>query len=1394
MEANAAGCPAGADNRFGPRVDPSCRSFDFTLLFEDAIFTALPAALFLLLIPIQLWRISRTTIKIDSYILATWKLVLLGILFSLTTSLSLASGVLATAAVLAASVLSFLKDQRSTRPSDILVLYFSACTLLAIPQLRTLWLMPSNSVLKATLTVKFIATVAVVVAESSRKNKFLSQPYKKLPTEETVSFWSRGLFVWILPFFKLGYSKHLVLHDISAIGSGLGGAPSRTKLQRSWNRVTGHHLLLRATFRANIAPLVSGVIPRLTLSCFSFTQPFLISTSVSNLQLRESDDRSRYGRALVSAFVLTYIGIAANVSHDCQDTCWAHFQQDTTALRYADIKDSAAVTLMGTDVERIHESLMQVHEIWASTIEIIIAVWLLVRQVSYAAIAPLAICLISIGGASQIGNRFGPAMVTWIQCVQKRVAVTASFLNDIKAVKMLGLSDVLYGITVKLRKDELHASERFRRLLVLQILTGNAPTPLAPFATFVIYAVIAKIRKDETLLAAQAFASLSLLSLTTQPLILLCEAVPRIMQAVACFRRIEEYCAKVKEDTLPSGGFQGATGHGMEMERRDTLTNSAGGLVSFEGACISWSTLEEKNVLHNLNLKIRLGFTAIVGPIVAGKSTLLASIIGQTIVREGYVSQVSSKVAFCSQTPWIVDDTVRRSIIGDQDIDEKWYDFAITSSYLKKDLMRLPLGDEFCCGSKGVSLSGGQRQRLPKLPVVILDDIMSGFDSQTTVNIFASLFSKTDYFRKARISVILATHSQRILPYMDSVVVLDNGRVAEADSYEHVKLRPRTLLEAAIVDQDSEHIDEEEPNGGGAIPSLDEDQKTALEQDSLHSRTGSWSVYSYYCRSVGAVSLVLWVIFTFVGAITASYTAIWIQQWTNANEEHPNEKTGLYLGVYALLVVLSIGGTAGETLFVNIINDTALKLHDDLLKATLGAPYHFFHTTNTGSITNRFSQDMDLIDMALPVNAITFTTAAASCLVQLVIICIVGKYLAATIPALVLVLFAVQQYYLRTSRQLHLMDTEAKAPIYKLFLETIEGVATIRAFGWSAAFHKRQYAVLNDSQKPLYMLASIQQWLALVLDLIVGGLAVVIIASATSTASSVSAGALGVALVLVLQFSSLLTQCVQSWTKPETSIGAVARVQEFIKNTPSKAPGTLSLPINFPQRGVIRCDSLTSSYSPFSDPVLGYIELGFAPGEKIALCGPSGTGKSSLIMSILLMMDFREGRVTIDDIDISRVEENSLRMQLNVVPQEPFFLLGTVKLNIDPKGKSSNESIMAALSRVGLWDKIDGNGGSDADLDPSELSYGEKQLLCLARALLVPSKILILDEAMSRYDIIDSEFKHQTVISVLHSFSYIHSYDKVVVLRNGKLVESGTPESLLESDSAFRALYDAQKG
>ena len=247
------------------------------------------------------------------------------------------------------------------------------------------------------------------------------------------------------------------------------------------------------------------------------------------------------------------------------------------------------------------------------------------------------------------------------------------------------------------------------------LFSGNAPAVLAPFATFITYAVIAKVKADQTLLAAQAFASLSLISLVTQPLILLCEALPRLRQGMACFERIEEYCVKVQETAEFSNSSQDSPEQGLEMEVVHSDISSTGPIVSFKGASISWDLTDDENVLRNVDLDIHPGLTAVTGPVAAGKSTLLASAVGETVVKQGSVTTPLSKIAFCSQTPWVADDTVQNNIVGDQPFDKDWFEFAISSCCLQSDLKKILLRKDFLCGSKGAALSGGQRQRLVSL-------------------------------------------------------------------------------------------------------------------------------------------------------------------------------------------------------------------------------------------------------------------------------------------------------------------------------------------------------------------------------------------------------------------------------------------------------------------------------------------------------------------------------------------------------------------------------------------------------------------------------------------------------------------------------------------------------
>lgn len=796
------------------------------------------------------------------------------------------------------------------------------------------------------------------------------------------------------------------------------------------------------------------------------------------------------------------------------------------------------------------------------------------------------------------------------------------------------------------------------------------------------------VKKDQNLLAAQAFASLSLINLLTTPLLIFCQAFPAAMQAVACFGRIETYLTKqgLKQSELFSAEDSGRSTGGASIESGTELRSVRGSrplvsdtkpgtLASFVTADVSWSADATEPVLQDVNLTIKPGFTAIIGPVGSGKSTLLESLVGETTVKRGSVAtNFSGHAAYCPQAAWLMNDTIRRNITGgseDFEIDQKWYDSCILSCGLQRDLEGMAAGDQTVAGTNGSSLSGGQRQRVSlaramysRAPVIILDDVMSGLDPATAKEVTTRLFSRQGYLRKAGVSVILATHnsrsplltwtaiplliglSERILPYMDEIVVLESGKVADIGSYSQIQSRGDLKLMVMTDDDDTIESGEQENHSQEApqdskiaatTPKSPGNQQQPPKPPNLERRQGSWSVYAYYARSAGALSLSLWAFFTVLGAITSNYMTIWISTWSSAStpsasNPDPRPNLGFYLGIYTLLVVLAQSGAVGEcfVFLINIISHTALSLHTDLLNSVLGAPLSFFSqssasssttdsatnnddgnegmTEDTGTITNRFSQDMDLIDMTLPIQAIMFTSAGSYALVQLIILCVLGKYLAATVPLLAATLFVVQKYYLRSSRQLRLLDIEAKAPVYKHFLETVTsgGVATIRAFGWTDRFRERLGKMMDEAQKPFYMLACIQQWLALVLDLVVGGMAVVLVGIAVGVApdpnsgkdgkkTAISAGALGVSLVLVMTFNELIVQALQAWTRLETSIGAVARVRDFVRTTPKEEDAAVTESYDnggdadgglagWPSRGEIRIEKICASYGYVSPP------------------------------------------------------------------------------------------------------------------------------------------------------------------------------------------------------------------
>lgn len=457
---------------------------------------------------------------------------------------------------------------------------------------------------------------------------------------------------------------------------------------------------------------------------------------------------------------------------------------------------------------------------------------------------------------------------------------------------------------------------------------------------------------------------------------------------------------------------------------------------------------------------------------------------------------------------------------------------------------------------------------------------------------------------------------------------------------------------------------------------------------------------------------------------------------------------------------------------------------------------------------------MTLIDNDLPYAVIDFILSLSTVVMSAILMCISARYFAATMPPVFLLMWVLQKFYLRTSRQLRLLDLEAKSPLFSQFIESLSGLVTIRAFGWSSRFEEQNLVLLDASQKPFYLLYCIQRWLGLTLDLTVACLGAILMVMIVKLRSEVGAGYVGLAILNVITFSQSLSSIIRHWTELETSIGAIARIREFVATTENENRPHEVLPLpdggsdgtsqSWPPRGAIDFRNVSAAYNKAGNKklVIRDLSLCIRAGEKIGICGRSGSGKSSLLATLFRMLEVEPGSyITIDGVDITRVPRQKLRAALNAIPQEPFLTRGTVRVNADPLGTHTTQEIVDALRSVELWDLVQVKGGIDTDLDSNFFSHGQRQLFSLARALLRGSKIIILDEVSSNVDVVSDalmqrvireKFGDCTILAVAHRLETIMDFDRVALMQEGQLVELDSPQALLARDSAFKELYESR--
>lgn len=480
------------------------------------------------------------------------------------------------------------------------------------------------------------------------------------------------------------------------------------------------------------------------------------------------------------------------------------------------------------------------------------------------------------------------------------------------------------------------------------------------------------------------------------------------------------------------------------------------------------------------------------------------------------------------------------------------------------------------------------------------------------------------------------------------------------------------------------------------------------------------------------------------------------------------------------------------------------------------APLSFFVGTDTGDLINRFTRDLMQVDLTLPLNIFFLARGVGICITSTALVIAGSYYMGILIVPMFVFVYYLQDFYMQTSRQLRFLDLEATAPLYNHFIETVDGAATIQAFGWESAFSSKGLTLLDDAQKPFYILRIIQIWLEVVVGLFVGVMTTMLITLCVSVPSSTSAGAIALAFMHVLSLGGMLAELVQSWTHMETPLGSVERIRSFESNTPSEkeAKDPQIVASSWPSEGLLELKSITASYqSPdgTSLKALDDVTVSIRPGQKVGICGRTGSGKSSLLSTLFRLLDLDSGSIVLDGVDIAKIPRNLLRSRLIAVPQEPKIFSGTLRSNLrhvddrpiedDASRELEDNRLIEALKRVELWEYISAKGGLDSTVEDLGLSQGQKQLAYLARALAHKdtSKVLILDEAMSAVDkvtedlmvkVLKEDFVGHTVISVVHRLNTVLEFDTVILLDRGTVAETGSPNELLQQEGGrFRALW-----
>lgn len=827
--------------------------------------------------------------------------------------------------------------------------------------------------------------------------------------------------------------------------------------------------------------------------------------------------------------------------------------------------------------------------------------------------------------------------------------------------------------------------------------------------------------------------------------------------------------------------------------------------------------------LKNINLIVKPGeILGIIGEVGSGKSSLLQAILNCLILlnpKECDGIYINGKIGYVSQIPWIQNETIKNNILFFKEYEEEKYEKVLEKCQLKYDLDILEGGDNTEIGEKGVNLSGGQKVRISLARAVysnpdiyLLDDPISALDANIGKKIMNDLI--INYLKnKTR---IIVTHALQYLQYMDRIIYMKNGRIEWSGSFQEILnqeffISMKKLSKLNESKKESKKKEKEKNDKKIKTSSGKEIVKIIKEEDQ---EIGSVkiSVYINYSKYMGGI-FYLFAIFL-VGCIMQTNLGggdLWLAYWSSPENQDisKNDQKSKWVFFY-VYCGLSVSSVIFCLIYTSLMAFGHLRLsrylHKDMILHLVKAPINLFHDTiPRGQIYNRLTKDLDtcLFNYYSLKGTID---CLLRCISSFILCAIYDIYSLFYMPFIFIFGYIITKFFLRGSRPLTRIEAISRSPILNTLSETLPGFASIKAFGVERNYLEKYYKKINDCFNINICIRGVNMWLQEMFKILSIFYLVYLVVRTCMNEDSQTAQSVGIMFTYSVILQDNLGWCFACFAFTENNMICMERCKKYTEikgEKPSYIKGKDDKleKENWPQKGEVKFENYSVKYRPNTEIVLKNLNFKIDSGEKIGIVGRTGSGKSTICLCLFRILEPFEGTIYIDNEDITKIGLDLLRKNITIIPQDPCLMEGTLKYNIDPFNIVEDKEIISILKKIGfeysesdeiiLNRKIEQSG--------TNLSVGEKQLICICRAILRKTKIIVMDEATANIDMNTEEkiqkaleyaLNNSTVITVAHRIKTIINYDKILVLNNGEIIEFDTPKNLIDNEkSLFYQLY-----